>query len=92
MDFYLPVDPYYNEATDLAAFMGERGDVDLIHNMLQCSQVLRDGKPKPRIKLRREQKLSRLKGLVWTNMLAELRSAWIHKDDKNKEPVITQFK
>ena len=59
MDSYSPEDVYHEEATDLAAFMGERGDVNLIHNVLQCSQALRDGKPKPRNKLRRERKPNR---------------------------------
>ena len=39
MDSYLPEDSYYDEATSLATYMGER-DVDMIHSMLECNQVL----------------------------------------------------
>ena len=34
MDSYEPEDSYYDEASNLAAYMGERGDVDSIHNVL----------------------------------------------------------
>ena len=44
MDSYEPDNPYYAKATDLATFMGDRGDVDVIQNMLQCSQAIRNGK------------------------------------------------
>ena len=47
MDSYLPEESYYDEATNLAI-------VDVIQNMLQCSQALRDAKPRPKLKLRRE--------------------------------------
>ena len=40
MDSYDPNHSYYNDATDLAAFMGKRGDVDVIRNLLQRSQAL----------------------------------------------------
>ena len=59
MDSCLPHNPYYNEATSLAAFMGEKGDVNVIQNVLECNQALRNGKPKPRLKLRRDRKPSR---------------------------------
>ena len=44
MELYLPEDSYYNDATNLAAYMGEQ-DIDMIHSMLQCNQALREGKP-----------------------------------------------
>ena len=56
-------------------------DVDMIHSMLEYNQALCDGKPRPRPKpqLRREIKPSRsklqIKGLVWTNIFPELRTA-----------------
>ena len=68
MDSYEPDYSNYDEAIDLAAYMGERGDADAIHNVLQCSWALRDGKPKPIEKLRRAHKPSRpdlkIKGTV----------------------------
>ena len=80
MESYNPEDSYYNEATDLFAFMGKRGDVDVNQNMLQYSQALRDGKPKPKPKLRSEQQPIRpelqIKGLLWSEILPELRTAW----------------
>ena len=36
MDSYKSEDSYYNEATDLSAYMGERGDVDELHHTLQA--------------------------------------------------------
>ena len=64
--------------------------------MLQCSQALHNGKPKQRYKLRQDRKPGRLElqtnGLVWTDMSSELRSAWVHEDDQNREHVIPQFK
>ena len=51
MDSYEPEDSYYDKPTGLAAFMGERGDVDGLQHMLQFSQALRDRKLKPNPKL-----------------------------------------
>ena len=56
MESYLSEDSYYDEASELVAFMGDRGDVDSIQNILGCNQALCDGKPKPKQKLRRERK------------------------------------
>ena len=96
MDSYEPEDSYYDEVIDLAAYMDERGNVDSIHNVLQYSCALCDGKPKPKEKLRQAHKPNwpelQIKGTVWTNISPELRSAWARKDDKNKEQVIAQFK
>ena len=55
MDSYEPNDSYYDEATDLDVYMGERGDVDSIHDMLQYRCAYRDGKPKPKENLRRRK-------------------------------------
>ena len=46
MLLYIPEDSYYDEATDLATYMGGQ-DVDMIHSMLQCNQTLQEGKPRP---------------------------------------------
>ena len=43
MDSYNQEDSYYDEATELAAFMGERGDVDEIQRFLECNQARRSG-------------------------------------------------
>ena len=59
MDSYNQEDSYYNEATHLAVYMGERGDVDEFQMVLECNQALCDGKSCPRQKLRREQRPSR---------------------------------
>ena len=32
MDSYEPEDSYYDEVTNLAVYMGERGDIDSIHD------------------------------------------------------------
>ena len=56
MDSYLPDDPYYNEATDLSTYMGNLGDVDALQHTLQCNAAMREGKPMPKQKLRREKR------------------------------------
>ena len=48
MDSYNQQDSYYDKATHLAAYMGERGDVDEIQMVLECNQALRNGNPRPR--------------------------------------------
>ena len=75
--------------------MGEK-DVDMIHSILECNQALCNGKPKPKLRLRRERKPSRpklqIKAPLWTDLSPELRAAWAREQDKNKERVIAQFK
>ena len=61
MESYLPGDSYYDESTNLAAYMGNsmgEQDVNMIHSVLQCNQALREGQPRPKPKLRRERKPS----------------------------------
>ena len=75
--------------------MGKQ-DVNMIHSLLECNQVLCNGKPQPRPRLRRERKSSRselqIKGSVWTDISPELKTTWAQEDDKNKEHIITEFK
>ena len=95
MESYLPGDYYYNEANNLAAYMGEQ-DVDMIHSMLECNQALRNGRPRPKPQLRRERNPScpglQTKGSVWTDILPEMRTVWAWEQDKNKEQFIFQIK
>ena len=84
MDSYEPEDSYYDEATDLAVYMGERGDVDSIHNVLQYSCAFCNGKPKPKDKLRRRKPIRlelQIKGPVWTDLSPDLKLAWFCKID-----------
>ena len=97
IESYLPEDSYYDNATDLVASMGEimsEQDVDIIHSVLLCNQVLQEGRPGPKTKLRQKPSCPKLQiiGSVWTDISPELRSAWAQEDDKIKEQVITQFK
>ena len=50
---YSPDDDLYKNASDLKAYMGERGDVDMIHNILLCNQALKEGKARPQSRSRR---------------------------------------
>ena len=61
IDSYIQDTTHYGEATDLAAFIEERG-VDTIHSILEYYKVLCDGKPRPKQKLRRQQSLNQ-----WSN-------------------------
>ena len=96
IESYLPKDSCYDKATNLAAFMGERGDADVIQNMLQYSQALLDGKPRPKPKLRRQRQPIRpelqIKDSLWSDILLELRTTWAQENPENKEQVIAQFK
>ena len=95
MDSYEPEDSYYDEATDLAVYMGDRGDVDSIQDMLQCSGAYRDGKPKPDGKLRCRKPIRtdlQIKGPVWTDLSPDLKTAWARETGENKEKIIAQFK
>ena len=95
MDSYEPEDSYYDEATDLAVYMGDRGDVNSIQDMLQCSRAYRDGKPKPDGKLRRRKPIRtdlQIKGPVWTELSPDLKTTWARETGENKEKIIAQFK
>ena len=96
MDSYDQEDSYYDEATKLAAFMGERGDVDEIQRVLECNQARRSGQPPPKDKLRRTRRPSRpelqIKGPVWTDLSPDLKMAWARETGDNKEKIIAQFK
>ena len=54
---YIPDDSHYNEATNLAAYMGEQ-DVDIFYSMLECNQALRDGNQRPRLRPRLRWKIN----------------------------------
>ena len=56
MDSYIPDDSYYDEAADLSTYMGELGDVDALQYTLQCNKAMREGRLKPKPKLRRERR------------------------------------
>ena len=45
---YSPSDEFYNEADVLSSFMVDRGgDVDMIHDVLQCNKALKQGLTRP---------------------------------------------
>ena len=44
---YSPDDDLYENASELKSYMGERGDVDMIHDILLCNQALNEGKARP---------------------------------------------
>ena len=56
MDSYDANDSYYDEATDLSTYMGNLGDVGALQHTLQCNQAMREGRPRPKPKLRRERR------------------------------------
>ena len=96
MESYEPQDSYFDDATDLSAYMGEQTDVDELQHTLLCNQAMREGKPRPPRKLRRERLPIRpelqIKGPLWSDISPELRTAWARESTENKEKVIAQFK
>lgn len=91
MESYIPHDTHYEEATNLAAYMGER-DVDMIKSILECNQALCKGKPCPKQHLRSERKASRadleIKQPLFAELLPELQASWAQEQDHLKEQVI----
>ena len=51
---YSQDDDLYEKASELNSYMGERGDVDMIHDMLLCNQALNEGKSRPQPRSRRQ--------------------------------------
>ena len=52
---YSPSDEFYHEADVLSSFMVDRGgDVDMIHDVLQCNKALEQGLTNPSPRTRRE--------------------------------------
>ena len=41
---YSPSDEQYNDTTELLSYMEDQGDVEMIHDVLLCSQALKQGK------------------------------------------------
>ena len=50
---YSPDDDLYKNATDLSSYMGERGDVDTIHDVLLCNKAFNEGIARPQSRSRR---------------------------------------
>ena len=79
MESYAPQDSYFDDAADLSAYMGEQTDVDELQHTLLCNQAMREGKPRPARKLRRERRHIRpelqIKGPLWSNISPELKAA-----------------
>ena len=48
-----PSDPFFSHATDLSTYMANQ-DVDMIQYTLQCNQALKEGRPRPPRRTRRE--------------------------------------
>ena len=92
MESYAPQDSYFEDATNLSAYMGEQSNVDELQHTLLCNQAIREGKPQPARKLRRErrpiQPELQIKGPLWANISPELRADWVRESTKNKEKVI----
>ena len=52
---YLPLNPFCSHATNLSGYRSDRGhDVDMIHDVLHCRQAMKQGRPHPPARTRRE--------------------------------------
>ena len=91
---YLPSDDQYEDTTELHSYMGERGDVDAIHDFLLCSKALKEGKPRPPPRTRRRgppREELEIKQPTWRNLKKETRDAWVQETDENKDLIVKQF-
>ena len=48
-----PSDPNFSQASDLSSFMGNQ-DVDMVQYTLECNQAMKEGRPRPPQRTRRE--------------------------------------
>ena len=94
MQPYSPSDTCYNDATNLSTYMVDRGeDVDMIQDVLQCSQAMKQGKPRPPPRTRQEplrQELQ-IKDPTWSELKLDIRQSWARESNDNKEMIIAQF-
>ena len=91
---YSPSNKFYDEADVLSSFMVDRGgDVDMIHDSLQCNKALKLRLPRPPPRTRRElsPKELQIRNPGWQKLKKETKRAWIQEDDNNKKIIISQF-
>ena len=68
---YSPSDECYNDATDLSNHMVDQGrDADMTQGILQCNQGMKQGKPRPPSRTRREplRKELQIKDPTWSGL------------------------
>ena len=91
---YSPPDPCYSKATDLSAYMLDRGhDVDAILEVFHYHQAIKQGRPRPPPRTRREPIRDELKILnpTWSGLQGDTKRAWSNETNENKEKIIVQF-
>ena len=74
--------------------MGDQGDVDMIHDVLLCSQALNQGKPRPSPRSRRREpprEELKIKQPTWSKLKKETRDAWARELNENKDLIVEQF-
>ena len=74
---YSPSDPFFSHATDLSAYMSDRGhDVDMIQDVLHCHQAMKQGRPRPPPRTRREPVRDELKirNSTWSGLQGDTES------------------
>ena len=74
--------------------MGDQGDVDMIHDVLLCSQALKQGKPRPPPCSRRREPPRmelQIKQPTWGKLQKETRNAWALESNENKDLIIAEF-
>ena len=72
------------------------GDIDMIHDVLQCNKAMKQGKTRPKLRTRRSSSEPpctefQIKDLIWSRLMCDMKSSWIQESTDNKEMVIAQF-
>ena len=91
---YSASDDHYDDATDLCAYMGDRGDVDMIQDILQCNKAMNEGKLRPPSRSRRRpppREDLKIQQPAWGETDAEFKKAWIRASNETKEAIVAQF-
>ena len=68
-------------------------DVDMIQYTLECNQALKEGKPRPPRRIRREPVCDELKiqNPAWSGLQGDFREAWSDESNGNKEKSLLNF-
>ena len=61
-------------------------DVDMIHDVIQCNQAMKQGEPRPPPRTRREplHKELQIKDPIWSGLKPDTRQSWIKESNGNK--------
>ena len=87
-----PLDPFFSHATDLSTYMVNQ-DVDMIQYTLECNQALKEGRPRPPKRTRRDLVHEELKiqNPTRAGLQGDFKKALSNEMNDNKKKIVAQF-